>query len=862
MVSRASPRPTNTWSPNVGSKQPLLIAMVLALCLAGGAFARAAAEPEAAAAAQAGGASAMEMVVPLKEGSFYVGDVPVRISADQSVEVPVGPFLAAAAKVLRPEVVAKLRATLAGKDSAPLEAFRVGGIGLAFDPLKVELILDAGIDQRARGAVSVLPFADQIASENAARPALVSAYLNTRLGADYVWQSDTGDTGLDTPRVDLEGATRLGRVVIEAEATIEGIRQGALRGSIDDDPRIVRRGTRAVYDLPQEAVRFRAGDIDVLRTSYQHGAGVLGVSVERAYGALQPGRNIRSTGKRSFRVERPSNVAIKIDGIVFKQIRLEAGDYDLADLPLRAGANNITLEIEDDVGSRQVLEFTSFSGMTLLAKGVDEWGATAGLRSTIHDGELTYDSDAPTASGFYRYGLSEELTAGVHAQADTIVTMAGLGAVWGTPYGLVSLEGAASTHADLGMGYAASAGYELTNIVDRNGWRHSLHLGAELWSHAFATAGIDWPSNDRWLELSAHYSRTLPFDITAGLSGRYGFSRVAERPDQYSVAASLHRQFGADLSIGLVLTHQAGNDRSEDNGTSGIVRLAWRPDERSFVDVAHETLDQRSRVRYGRYGGEGVGSWSTDVVLENAAGDGELSASGGLQYVANRSRIAISHHTTGDALYGLKGSRFDGTIRENRSSVLVETAVAFADGRVAFGRPVTNSFAIIDTHETLGGREALVGRGGDRVEVRSDGLGPLLVADVSPYTTTRLRYDVADLPPGYDLGAGAFDLVAPHRSGYSLEVGSAYTVTAFGTLVGSDGAPVALLTGSARPADGDQARTVEVFTNRSGRFSAQGLAPGRWVIEMRGDRAETFVIDVPRGTVGTYDAGTLVAQRS
>jgi outer membrane usher protein len=289
------------------------------------------------------------------------------------------------------------------------------------------------------------------------------------------------------------------------------------------------------------------------------------------------------------------------------------------------------------------------------------------------------------------------------------------------------------------------------------------------------------------------------------------------------------------------------------------VRLSWRPDDRSFADVTHETLDHTTRARYTRYGGDGVGSWSTDVSVENSAGQGELSASGALSYTGNRARLTVSHHATGDALYGLRSSSIDGTIRENRTSVLAETAVAFAGGRVAVGRPVTNSFAIVDTHETLSGRRAEVGRGGGRVEARSDGLGPLLVPDVSAYTTTRLQYDVADLPPGYDLGTGAFDLAPPHRAGYSLEVGSAYTVTAFGTLIGTDGTPVALVTGVARPAHGPAARAVEVFTNRAGRFSAQGLAPGRWTIEMRSGAGDSFVVDVPRGAVGLYDAGTLQA---
>ena len=76
-----------------------------------------------------------------------------------------------------------------------------------------------------------------------------------------------------------------------------------------------------------------------------------------------------------------------------------------------------------------------------------------------------------------------------------------------------------------------------------------------------------------------------------------------------------------------------------------------------------------------------------------------------------------------------------------------------------------------------------------------------------------------------------------------------------------DGNPVSLLSGTAREAGAGQGREVQLFTNKAGRFGAQGLSPGRWLIEMDTDPQPTrFVLEIPPGTKGAYNAGALHAQ--
>lgn len=199
-----------------------------------------------------------------------------------------------------------------------------------------------------------------------------------------------------------------------------------------------------------------------------------------------------------------------------------------------------------------------------------------------------------------------------------------------------------------------------------------------------------------------------------------------------------------------------------------------------------------------------------------------------------------------------------GTITsDQRTSFTVGTGIVFADGAVAVGPPVRgHGFAIIEPHPTLAGKTVTVGTEDD-VHARADGFGPGVVTDLPAYSTRTLPVDVDGLPLGYSLGQGAFETHAPYRGGYRIVVGSDYSVTAFGTLLRANGEPIQLLTGTAfQPSKPD--KQVAIFTNSVGRFGADGLAPGEWIIEMATDGATTrYQINIPAGTDGLFRAGTL-----
>jgi outer membrane usher protein len=252
--------------------------------------------------------------------------------------------------------------------------------------------------------------------------------------------------------------------------------------------------------------------------------------------------------------------------------------------------------------------------------------------------------------------------------------------------------------------------------------------------------------------------------------------------------------------------------------------------------------------------GRGIDRWDAGVDLRHSGRDENVMAGAVVGYYGNRFEARVSQSS---GFNEISADSLKLTPAEQRSSARLGTAIVFADGRFGIAQPIRgNGFAILYPHESIAGKAITVGDKDD-VRARSDWLGAAVIANIPAYTTSAIPIDVDDLPVGYSLGTSTIETFAPYRAGYTFEIGSAYSVSAYGTLLLTNGEPVSLLTGTAFPIDRPE-KQVTIFTNASGRFGAEGLAPGKWVIEMATEGGPTrYEFEIPRGADGLFRAGDL-----
>ena len=487
--------------------------------------------------------------------------------------------------------------------------------------------------------------------------------------------------------------------------------------------------------------------------------------------------------------------------------------------------------------------------------------------------------DSIVATGYYRYGLSDQATAEGYLQGDARVVMGGLGVFSATPWGFLGLSGALS-HSDSGPGFAVDFNYDLVNFrgpfAFYGGGQETFRFSAEYRSEDFrapgeflATAGgILLPQYNYWLRLSAQYSTPLWDQVSMTLGGRYQFAdddRLALSPftlkgDRYGVDLTLTTPLTEVATASVTLGYSNESYLFEDTSRNDqadfrvVGRIYVRPFENARLAASYDSLNKETYVS-GHYGtGRGIDRWETSVDVQHNGNQERANAAATVAHYGNRAEVRVGHATGFD---GVTFDGFGGTPTDQRTSLRLGTALVFADGAFGIGQPVRgNGFAIVEAHQSIAGKTVTVGAGED-VRARSDWLGSAVVSDVPAYTNATIAVDVADLPVGYSLGAGGFDTYAPHKGGYRLRVGSDYSVSAYGTLLKANGEPVGLLTGTATPVD-DPARQVAIFTNAAGRFGAEGLAPGRWTITMATEDTPTvFELTVPEGTDGLFRAGEI-----
>jgi len=803
----------------------------------------------------------ISLILPLYDDQTYVGDIDAVVTPEGAVSVTGSELLDFAKNLVSEQTYAKLGGALQGKANVRLEEISSDGLKATYDGAQLRIVLTIPGADRGRQSLKLADLDHRLVGD-VAKPEAYSGYLNIHSSADYV-EAGQSDRGFADPTVLLNAAIRLNGPVLEADAQYAPGQQGTSAFS--------RQDTRLVYDYQPWFARFTGGDLDVTGRSFQGGVQLAGLSIERLYSTLAPQDNIQPRGNQSFTLERASTVQTVINGRTVQQIRLGPGVYNLSDFPFAQGANNVQLLIQDDTGQRQALNFSIFFDRSLLKPGLTEFGLYSGVETLAAGGNVDY-TDEGAVTGFIRHGFNDWLTAGLNFQGDSRVQMGGVESLWGTKLGSIGADLAVSNAQNYGSGYAINLGYDLLQQSGNAEKSQSLTATLQYRSRAFATLG----------QLSNNITVTTPTTaigpVAPGTPTATGpATPLNTNPYQLQAALNYNRSFGDYSFVGANVSYSIGRDGTADLGqfqvsygreftrdsnavinleydTTGVskgfsVRLSLtkRFGKTGSIRADYDSAQELGQVTYQDSHGRGVGAWNASATVDGGAS--QLGFNGDLDYTANRGEFGLAQSTS----YDVTGH----TITDVRSTARFDTAIAFTGGHFAIGQPIYDSFAILAPHSTLGGAPVVVDPSPDGDLAISGALGDALLSDIGSYSVRTITYDVPKAPAGYDIGSGSLRVLSPYKAGYFVEVGSDYSVTVIGRLVGPDGVPISLLAGRAIEEAHPERKAVILFTSRDGRFAAEGLRPGKWRIEMPTTPGTDFEIDVPKAAASLLKVGDL-----
>jgi outer membrane usher protein len=417
------------------------------------------------------------------------------------------------------------------------------------------------------------------------------------------------------------------------------------------------------------------------------------------------------------------------------------------------------------------------------------------------------------------------------------------------------LEGAASGSRD-GFGAAASFGLTADTLMDRLGLAGNFRFSADMRSTHFTPIFADAQSLGSSITANAFYSLPLPHDFTLSASGSISYGTAADA-GRAGAELSFTKTVRPDMTWSLSASYDTGsgaNAAAEIGGFLVAGRLNIAFGEHSNLALSQEGKEGqgRSLASFSSDGMAGGGRYTSRFSLEN---DGRALTGSDPQRIADASASYSGTHFEMSADHSRRVIRLGNNTVSEITSVSGAGAIAMADGFVAVGRPVSDSFAIVNRHQSLADASVRVSPSETSARGASHVFGDALVPDLPAYSHTQLTVELENAPAGYDLGSGSFDLKPAYRSGYVLKVGSDYNLMVSGTAQDAKGEPISLVSGLAKELS--SGREIPIFTNEAGRFSLPGVRKGDWKLEFLASPPACFQLTIPETASGFVDTGAL-----
>ena len=713
---------------------------------------------------------------------------------------------ASLAEALRPHVTPEVIAAIEARGSAPVTPRELAalGISLSYDPASLGLVVD--LAQSAQPAQS-FDFSPEFAfgSGEVVTPSDVSLGVTGTLQGS---RDFSNGANADRLLYDFAGFANFGGtdgVYLTFGGTFN------LRGGSD---RTFRRDRITLFkDFPDDVLRIAAGDLVPRVPLIAGDAEILGVTLERRYDALQPLRNIRPTGRRSFTVDRPTRIEIYANGALVQTIDALPGQVDLNQIPAFSLSSNISIIVEDTTGRRELDSFTLVNDIELLGAGFSEFGFSAGVLRRGNGLNLSY-SDNPVATGEYARGITDALTLGGHFILAEDYQNVGMRAA-ALGFGGAFFTGVSFSNQDDLQGYAASFAYR-GDPLRLSELDSQFNFRADYNSRNYRPLSQFQILDTVKFDLAADYRINLTNRVAVVAGGNY-FERYNSDETARSVFA------GVQLSIGRALgSFTARYSRFGDQTDRGVLFTLTMPLGRNhFSNASYDTGSEQARFEFRRIRDITVPEVDYGVIAET----GPLG-----DRFTGQARFANSRFNLDIEAVSNQPSLASGGRDQNIGQFRLQSGFAFADGSFGIGRNPARGFIMVDRHPSLGEAQIDVeNSGAGRRAGQANGLGPAVIPQLGGYRPDIIRVDPINVPTGYDVGAGEYVSYPGAASGVKITIGSDAFRAALVTLVQPDGTPVALQSGSVRNLE--TGATESVFTNRAGRALFSNLAPGRYVAE-------------------------------
>lgn len=605
-------------------------------------------------------------------------------------------------------------------------------------------------------------------------------------------------------------------------------------------------------------------------------------------------RNLRGTNRLaskdvSFYLDKDADVDILVDHVPYRAYRLRAGNQEFHNIPIAEGVHQIDIVVQYVGSTEKKIQLTQTIAFDtgLLPMGESDFSSRIGIPTEVTQNTKLFYNNRLQSSTFYKLGVSDDLMVGGFFNGGQDQYNVGVDMRNALPVGIF--------RSSVAMGHTAG-GLDIGVMAILTGYRLPEPSNELIvkWETNAEYFGPNFYNLNRWdiyrtkLAATVTVRPWLNCNVDLFASNQINYRNVAQTRlgvinrtefDPYTnsqLGLSVSEDNGQTIQeINIGFFHKPNkanwninaNARLRSDQSDFTVAFKW-----AFTDTPHEIeLLADSRASGGRYtfqdpqrniraGVEARSGEQSLVGVDFQSQSSDNNVYGSSQIIRKLSTTSKLDTVT------YRGSRMDMEYRymdtfaakngpNVRNSVVnYGVGLAFANGVLALSSPIRNSFAIINPHKTLANKKVVVNN-----NLHSDGLGPLVLHNLSPYTENRIFLDVPDADIWQDLGQQSYTVNPVDYSAYLIDLGSSGAKMIMMALVDPKGKKISLeravMTGEDTP---EPMPAKEILTGRSGDFVVTGLSPGTYRIRFANALYGNVVISIPDEAPGILNLGKII----
>ena len=634
------------------------------------------------------------------------------------------------------------------------------------------------------------------------RPDKQSGYLNLRLSQPYQY----GEGAPSNSHLPLVGRADL----------VENINGFVLEMGTEfqeqSEAMWNRQDTRIRKDDEENMIRYTVGDLTALGRGFQIAPSLGGASFTREF-SIQPYRTLKPISRSEIEIKRPSVIDVYVNGLLTSQQRVSPGRFSIRDFPIAAGLSDVKVKVRDDLGQEESYDFSLLFENSILTEGVQEFSYNIGMPWTPNNsGDRTYLNQGAFSSLYHRWGYSDHVTLGMNFQNYLDKIMPGVEYSQIAPWGLASLDTAYTSNNGLG-GWGNRLTYRSLDRMYGRNVPFVVAAEVQVRDPNFQPPLVTEIINNTLLRrYDVQVSSAFGFGSVFGVGGSYE-AVPAGLSDRRFYRTNLSIPFNSSNRIELSFVREV-SDRNEDRG---LISYFWAESHgHHSVSAYHETLTKGTTASVSRNNQYNYDDWRGTASIQQTGDNTTASVYG--EYLTQPAAYRLDQYT----------NIVDGKSL-NTTTLGVSTGFAWVGDRGAFTQPIADSFVLIDAGHFPKNQELLINPIGAKGEAQLGPRSATILKDRTSYYRYLVNIDSTSLGMGYLMDKEYYGVMPTYKSGVLIDLQIQRKIMVKGRLKLQNGTALSLVAGDIMNAQGQLVDNT-FFTNRSGEFVIEGLAPGEYTI--------------------------------